>query len=118
MARDDLSIDVFIDRLADMPDIEAVQEIDLRLVRFIEQRRTLPCGTPEADETRAMLNLDEERLRLERHQIVMRMDRRRWSKAVRALWGDEGVEQCLLWLETMGEPQVDQLPLQPKGGRA
>lgn len=116
MSRTDLSIDVFLDRLQDMPDIEAIQEIDGRIV-WIEQVRREITGpqTEEKREAREILNSDEVRLRAERHLLVMRMDRRRWSKAVRALWGQEGLEQCLIWLETMGEPQIDNIPLLPKG---
>jgi hypothetical protein len=112
----DLSIDLFLERLHDMPDIEAVQEIDQRLIRILEERKALIGEmTDEKREARETLNCDDARLRAERHLIVMRMDRRRWSKAVRALWGQEGLEQCLVWLETMGEPQIDGIPLQPKG---
>jgi hypothetical protein len=116
MSRHDLSIEVFLDRLLDMPDIEAVQEIDHRLVRIEESRREILGEMTEAARTaRETLNCDETRLRSERHLRVMRMDGRKWSKAVRALWGDEGLEQCLIWFETAGEPEVKQVALRPKG---
>lgn len=116
--RYDLSIDVFLDRLRDMPDIEAVQEIDLRLQRIVEDRSELRSQPIEQKrETLEGFNQDEARLRMERHLIVMRLDRLKWSKAVRAIWGDEGLQQCLEWFEVMREPKFDQLPLQPGGRR-
>jgi glutamate/tyrosine decarboxylase-like PLP-dependent enzyme len=117
MSLRDLPLEFFLERIADMPDLEAVQEIDARLVCFHERRLELThCdGDVEAKNAeRQAMNAEELRLRAERHLIVMRMDRRRWSKAVRALWGEEGLEQALIWLETVGDPEVSQIPLNPK----
>lgn len=117
MSWQELSIDAFFERLADMPEIEAVQEIDLRLSRIVDQRRTLLAAKDRqaAIEDLETLNIDEAKLRSERHLVIMRMDRKKWSKAVRALWGQEGLEQCLIWFETMGEPDLKQVALLPQG---
>lgn len=106
MSAADWTLEFFLERIAEMPEVEAVQEIDLRLIRLDETRRTLSTG-PDGNDARYSLNLDENRLRAERHTLVMRVDRRRWSKAVAAIWGQEGLEQALVWLATMGEPQID-----------
>lgn len=111
------TLDFFLERIAEMPDVEALQEIDLRIKRIFEQRGDITQNRKasewtEADHLKlAGLRQDELTLRQERHLIVMRMDRRKWSKAVKALWGDEGVERVLVWFEVNGEPDTKQLPL-------
>lgn len=107
MSYQDLPVDMFFDRIAEMPDVEAIQEIDLRLSNIATERTEAGCR----GERRGILSSDSELLRRERHLIVMRMDSRKWSKAVRAIFGQEGLEECLVWMEATGEPDVKQLPL-------
>lgn len=110
-------LDFFLERVAEMPDYEAVQEIDLRLIRNLEAKQELSGVDIQMQKAREALNLDDARLRAERHTVVMRMDRKKWSRAVRAIWGQEGLDQAVVWMEMHGdEAWMDQLPLRPKKG--
>ena len=68
-------VDFFLDRLQDMPDIEAIQEIDIRLDAMAVKRKSL-AGKQDAkiDTLRQSMNCDEERLRKARHLMVMRFE--------------------------------------------
>jgi hypothetical protein len=104
MSWQDLPLEPFLDLLADMPDIEAIDEIDTRLQRIKDDRKALE-GVVGAHAFRIALNLEEDQLRLRRHQMVFRVEQRKWSKAVLAVFGVEGRDRCLEWMR--GAPEED-----------
>lgn len=111
-------VDFFLDRLQDMPDIEAIQEIDIRLDAMAVKRKSL-AGKQDAkiDTLRQSMNCDQERLRKARHLMVMRFDALKWSRAVRSIFGDEGVEKCRIWMAQMGEKEMGQVKMTVRSPR-
>jgi hypothetical protein len=105
MSWQDLPWESFLDLLADVPDIEAVEEIDARLQRVKDDRKELGEQAGRQAEREA-LNLEEDQLRLRRSKLCVRMEQRKWSKAVRAVFGDEGFEKCLEWIRNSPEDDV------------
>ena len=107
-----LSMDEFLERVKHMPDLEAEQELLMRResnaeelavaqsqIAEIEQR----CGskTKEARELGQHLQVigaDNSRLGVALRLLRDRMERTRWSKAVRAVHGDEGWAACREWM--------------------
>lgn len=105
MALDDHDLDTFFDLIADMPDIEAIDELDARIDAIRNQRKTIsdaPCRNSE----REKLNVNEDRCRTKRAKLVFRIEQRKWSKAVRAVFGLEGLERCLEWIRASPEDEV------------
>lgn len=101
----DYPIELFLDLIADMPDIEAVEEIDKRLQNIHDIRRGIAAGK-EYDGDREALNIDEDGLRVRRAKLVFRMEQRKWSKAVRAVYGEEGFLRCMEWMRGTPEEEV------------
>lgn len=110
MSWQDLPLEPFLDLLADMPDIEAIDEIDTRLQRIKDERNALGV-TVAVIEARTALNLEEDQLRLRRHKLVFRVEQRKWSKAVLAVFGVEGRDQCLEWMRSLPEGEVQDIAL-------
>jgi hypothetical protein len=110
MSWQDLHLEPFLDLLADMPDIEAVDEIDTRLQRIKDERDALGL-TVAVIEARTALNLEEDQLRLRRHKLVFRIEQRKWSKAVLAVFGVEGRDRCLEWMRGLPEEDVRDIAL-------
>lgn len=110
MSWQDLPLDQFFDLLADMPDIEAVDEMDTRLQRILDERRTLKAVS-HALETQQALNIEEDELRLRRHKLIYRIEQRKWSKAVYAIYGEEGRDKCLDWMRSLPEADVQDVAL-------
>lgn len=104
-------LDVFFDLIADMPDIEGVEEIDTRLQSIADERKALVAFGPERNSDREALNLHEDTLRVHRAKIIYRIEQRKWSKAVRAVFGDEGFERCVLWMRNLPEDGVKAIPM-------
>lgn len=100
----------FLDLLSDMPDIEAVDEIDTRLQRIIDDRKAIGNAKNRNDEREA-LNLEEDQLRLYRHKVIFRIEQRKWSKAVRAVFGEEGFEQCMEWMRALHQDEPQSVPI-------
>ena len=72
MALDDHDLDTFFDLIADMPDIDAIYELDARIDAIRNQRKTIsdaPCRNSE----REKLNVNEDRCRTRRAKLVFRM---------------------------------------------
>lgn len=105
MSWQDLPIEVFLDLVADMPDTEAVDELDVRIEQLEVRRASIP-NHPSHNDARKLLNKDEDRLRLRRAKIIKRIEARKWSKAVRAVFGPEGLEQCIEWMRNTPEDDV------------
>ena len=117
MSWQDLPIDFFMERLLDMPDVEAIEEIDTRMQRIKEDRKGLG-DAKGATETRMALNLEEDQLRLRRAKLVDRTESRKWSKAVRAIYGQEGLEKCLEWMRGSPEDSVKSVALRRSNEKA
>lgn len=97
---------IFWDRLEEMPDLEAEQELVLRRLIVIRENAEL-ASQKSGDYSRrgvelgllisanaAQLSLINERLKM----IRKRMDRADWKNAVLALYGQEGYEKCRAWI--------------------
>lgn len=110
MSWQNLPLESFLDLLADMPDLEAVEEIDTRLQRIKDDRKDIGEARGRQAEREA-LNLEEDQLRLRRGKLCDRIERRKWSKAVRAVYGEEGLERCLEWMRHSPEDQVKAIPI-------
>jgi len=110
MALQDHPLEFFFDLLADMPDIETVDEIDTRLQGIVDTRQALGESKGQLAKRQA-LNYEEDQLRLHRHKLVFRLEQRKWSKAVRAVFGDEGFDQCMEWIRASGVEDIQQAPI-------
>ncbi len=103
-----LTIDTFLDVLVDMPDIEALQEIELRKERLSAYQQELQKELQRADLTTRrrkeaggdllIAAKDLSRLNIRRKEINMRLDRINWAKAVTAIYGQEGFTACREWM--------------------
>ncbi len=111
------SLETFIDLLADMPDIEAVDEIDTRLQRIIDDRKAIGDAKNCVDK-RMALNEEEDRIRLYRYKVMFRVEQRKWSKAVRAIFGEEGFEQCMHWMRTVHVDDPQSVPMRRSNVKA
>lgn len=99
---------IFWDRLIDMPDIEAEQELLLRRDELVLQNAMLSqeknsaknrfierdLGTAMA-ENNALLTKVNDEIKI----IRQRMDRLNWRNAVKAVFGDDGYLKCRQWME-------------------
>lgn len=117
MSWQDWPIDEFLAMLIEMPDIEAIDEIDARLQRVKGDRDKLH-GVRGVVELREALNLEEDKLRLLRNKLVRRLDQRKWSKAVSAVFGEQGLQECLAWMRTQPDIEVGQLPIRKSNDHA
>lgn len=98
-------IEMFFDLIADMPDIEAIDELDGRIDAIRSQRKDIGDAKGRQDE-REELSTQEDRCRVRRAKLVFRIEQRKWSKAVRAIYGDEGLNRCLEWMRMLPEGDV------------
>lgn len=98
-------IETFFDLIADMPDIEAIDELDGRIDAIRSQRKDIGDAKGLQHE-REELSTQEDRCRVRRAKLVFRIEQRKWSKAVRAIYGDEGLNQCLEWMRMLPEGDV------------
>ncbi len=104
-----LSIDIFLERVADMPDVEALEQIELRLDSHALELAVLQRAIPdEKGKQRARISaemaamcLDRSRLNAARREINVRRMRYWYPMAIRAVFGDEGYARCREWMEAM-----------------
>jgi hypothetical protein len=102
-----LPVDVFLERIADMPDIEAREQIVMRQDAASLEMGLIQTALSEAtgDEAKRLcreitvIHYDNGRLKRALKEVNMRMDRIHWSKAVKAIYGDEGWMACRMWME-------------------
>lgn len=110
-----LAVDEFLDRLQDMPDYEAEQELVMRmetvaleLAVLTNARAELEAGPKKSQEWRRLgqemqiLMQDSARLSHALKACRKRQDAIAWPKAVTALFGDEGYTQCRIWMASAG----------------
>jgi len=105
MALADYDLDTLFDLIADMPDIEAIDELDARIDAIRAQRKAIGDAKKRHAE-RVDLSVQEDRCRVRRAKLVFRIEQRKWSKAVRAVFGEEGFERCLEWMRALPEDEV------------
>ena len=106
--------EVFWDRLEQMPAWEAEQELVLRRERNQLELAVLTVARSEVSERPGKQSKREaERIGVEIQSINRQMtrinerikylrrlmDRLQWKEAVKAVFGDEGYEQCVVWIE-------------------
>lgn len=102
---------IFWERIKEMPDIEAEQELILRREELTLQKAMLgaqidKCAEKEAKAIgREIRSMDASLTKInEELKIVRRrMDRLCWRNAVKANFGQEGFEKCLIWMEANRE---------------
>lgn len=117
MALQSVTLQLFLDLIAEMPDIEAIEEIDTRLQRVVDERKALGDAKGQHD-FRLELNEEEDQLRLRRSKLTFRAEQRKWSKAVRAVFGQEGFDRCMEWIRTFPEDDIPAAPLRRSNVRA
>ena len=102
---------IFWERLQDMPIWEAEQELVLRRegnvleanMLLMERDKLLAVGMHKR--ARELMSAHQERLGQntkinERIKYLRNLQNRlQWKEAVRALFGQDGVEQCVVWIE-------------------
>jgi hypothetical protein len=106
-----LEVDRFLERVRHMPDEEAEIEIVLRLESHrleyavaTQARQELAGNSKRKAEFVALgrelqiLSQDGGRMREELEMVRKRMERLNWGRTVRAVFGDEGYEQCRVWM--------------------
>lgn len=108
-----LTVDQFLERIAEMPDIEAEQEIVLRkehaaLEVAMLQRELAREKARAGAKSAAVIQIghalqvcaqDNTRLNASLKDVRARMERLSWGNAVRAVFGSEGYEACRVWME-------------------
>lgn len=100
--------DLFWDRIEEMPLIEAEQELVLR-----REKNNLTIAMLKREQETAWPQKEKDKIGVEMFQVMAQMtkinerlkyirklqDTIRWKNAVKALYGQEAVEQCLIWIE-------------------
>jgi Trm5-related predicted tRNA methylase len=108
MSWQDLTVDVFLDRIQDMPDMEAKEQIVLRQDRALLELSVLTRAKESATREKeanaikaeiATVQHDLGRLKRVLTEINERMSRISWGRAVTAVFGQEGYAQCRDWME-------------------
>ena len=102
--------ETFLDFTAEMPDIEVIEHIDARLQRIKDDRQELG-DSKQQQPLREFLNTEEDKLRIRRNRLVMKVEQRKWSRAVRAIFGEDGLEQCLNWMRLQPGADIRDIPL-------
>lgn len=99
---------IFWDRLEEMPDIEAVQEINIRQENIGLENAMLVNAKAESRDRREIDRLGATifentalltKLNAKRKFLNQRIDRLSWRNAVKANFGDEGYLKCAIWIE-------------------
>lgn len=119
MSYQELTVDDFLERVLYMPDTEAEQELIFRKERgaaevamlSAEAHRLSEQGyakkTARANEIGKALQVvgaDNQRINEALKALRRRMDAATWSKAVTAIFGQEGYERCKVWM-LMNNPE-------------
>lgn len=116
-----LTVDVFLERVREMPDIEAKEQIEMRREGLSLQYNLLLTARQElapfvARDSRdraeyrrlgvelVTIGYDMGVLRVALKEINARMDRVNWAKAVTALYGQEGFNACRMWMAAAERP--------------
>lgn len=113
-SRTDLPIVEFLERVGQMPDIEALEQLELRRENCAQQMAVITTARAEL-ESRGIRNADWRRLGQEIvvigadlsrlnvaiKQVNRRMDRTSWAMAVTAIYGQDGFAACRQWMAAM-----------------
>lgn len=113
MSYQELTVDVFLDRVLHMPDAEAEQELLLRKERGAaelvmlqtEHHDMLESGVTKKSarvlqigKAIAIVHADNGRVNEALKMVRRRMEGANWAKAVTAIYGQEGFERCKVWM--------------------
>ena len=111
VAMRDLPIDAFLERVSEMPEIEALEQLEMRRENAAMQLATVQRERAELEERGRrngewrrlgqevpIIGADLSRLNLAIKQINRRMDAISWAKAVMAIYGAEGFAACREWM--------------------
>ena len=108
MSWQDLTVDVFLERIQEMPDIEAKEQLVLRQDRELLELNMLSKAKEAAKNKSdsaaigaeiATAQRDLGRLRRVLVEINERRSRIEWGRAVTAIYGQEGYAACREWME-------------------
>ena len=108
--------ETFLDFTAEMPDVEVVDHIDARLRRIKDDRWALGASKDQQP-LREALNTEDASLRLMRNQAVRLIEKRKWSRAVRSIFGEDGLEQCLHWMRLQPGGEIQDIHMSHTGAR-
>lgn len=114
MSYQELPIDTLLERVAEMPDIEAEQELILRKEGFALEMSMLQTelhkleghGTKskktkaqqEIGRALSVIGNDQTRLNAALKLLRQRLEAKRWSNAVMAVCGAEAWAECRVWM--------------------
>lgn len=112
---------VFWERIADMPALEAEQELVARRRALMSENAALAeqhRQPGDAAGRRMIANSDLIGVLNDRIKYLRRLqDAVRWRAAVGALFGDEAIERCVVWMEqqrlTLDDGREDWKPGRP-----
>ncbi len=89
-------------RLEDMPDVEALEElrirrasalVELERLRGEDSDKFVPSHGVRISQLCALISLIKDDMK----KRNVRLDNSNWREAVKAVFGEEGFQQCLLW---------------------
>lgn len=110
MSYQELPIDTLLERVAEMPDIEAEQELILRKEHFAIEMAILNCELAnmeggkkspkraEIGQVIQVMNANNFRLNSALKLVRQRLEAKRWSNAVMAVCGAEAWAECRVWM--------------------
>jgi hypothetical protein len=113
MSYQELTVDVFLERVEHMPDAEAEMELILRKERgaadvaMLQTEHHDLIGNGHSKKSARVLQIgaaiatvcaDNVRINEALKRIRRRMDAANWAKAVTAIFGQEGFERCKVWM--------------------
>lgn len=98
--------EIFWERLEEMPDLEAEQELVTRRLIIVRENAELVqkrAGNSSKFGQELGIRISQNSLQLtllndRLKEVRQRMDRASWRKAVIALYGQEGYEECVAWI--------------------
>jgi len=105
----ELPIDTLLERVAEMPDIEAEQELVLRKENFALEMAVLNAELSKTQTGKnkrrrdvgyaiQVIGQDQCRMNAVLDQVRKRIERRKWSNAVMAVCGTELYAKCREWM--------------------
>lgn len=98
--------EMFWDRLLDMPDVEAIQELHDRRAKLVERRIEINAywagrfvkRTEEDVETTNMIDATITKINQEMKERNRRLNNATWRNAVRAVCGEDAYLKCREWI--------------------
>lgn len=118
MSYQELPIDILLERVADMPDIEAEQELVLRKENFALEMAMLSAELSKLPPDKKnkkrtdigyaiqVIGQDQFRMNAVLAAIRKRIEARKWSNAVMSVCGSEVWAQCREWMAAQDGAQT------------